>query len=232
MAAFLLSAMLVGRWHESWNVATVVGNATCFKTYYRPAWFILPYAILALCSKWLVRLVDKLKAWQALVIFYAIYMVSHHLESYAFFRANIWQCFYLAFPFVLGSLMAKHNVVGVVRRRVGRAWLIWLLLLLLCIVRCFAYTGALAAVYAATFITLFVVADRPSWLNSMLAFLGRHSTNVWLIHYWFTTGLFSDYFCWLEFSLPLKFVVILAVSIIASMLFNIVFMCIEKIRLR
>jgi surface polysaccharide O-acyltransferase-like enzyme len=229
---FVIISYLLGDYRCLLTPYMLVGNITGLSTTYNPVlWFILPYTILELLCPLIIKIVDGIRIRYSLLIFYSVYLISAYLTKYQFFRTNILQSFYIVFPFVIGMLLAKTNFIKVIKTYfIKRHWCLpWLLLFLVCITRCFLYTGAVISFYAAIFIVLFLSARRPVWIDKSLLILGHNSTNMWMIHTWLIDLLFATYAHQLDFSPILKFIVIVVITFVLSVVFNHVFKPIDKL---
>jgi len=80
---------------------------------------------------------------------------------------------------------------------------------------------------AVAFIVCFASLRRSGWLDKLLEFLGKHSTNIWLIHTFFCYYLFKDFIY--SFKYPaLIFIVLLLCSLAASYIVNLIYVPINK----
>ena len=99
----------------------VIENVSGWYTSYNAEiWFLFPYCLIALTSPFLFRWFDRINAWLLLgvigVIYFitylaiylwgAVYLYSHQLVYMPVLYLNF------LFPFVLGVLLAKYNIVN------------------------------------------------------------------------------------------------------------------------
>lgn len=188
---------------------SVLENYTGWRSsFYLPSWFVLPYVILALAYPWIMKTIERYKAVVSLMVAYSVYAIMAYLTRYAFFQQNVLQVFYIFFPFVLGGVMAKCNIVEWFKGKCHNGWLPWLLLVAVIVLRYFVRTGAVVAFYSAALAILVTAAPKPQWLGRMLHELGRMNVWMWMIHGWLCWYIFSDIF----YSLHYPILIFLAVS--------------------
>lgn len=198
--------------------------------YYLPAWFILPYCILSVSALWIFRATDKMRWWLALGLSYIVYMVASRLNSFAWFQVNLFQSLYLLFPFVLGGIMARMNFVEQSNEKLKKVRLIFLLcfLVALVIARYFVFSGAVISFYwAAVVIVILQLTRRSRRVGSVLAFFGKHNLNMWMIHAWICWYLFRPQVYGIG-NFMLIYMVVVGISLMLSLLFNVVVQPIEK----
>ena len=163
-------------------------------TYYLPSWFILPYSILILASGFIFNIIKKTNNIYSFVIGYTIYFIAAYLNRNTWFQANAFQVLYIIFPFILGALAAKTEVIEKtkIQIRKHRQVVPIILILMLIIIRVFLPTGAIISLYAAAFITLFATLRKTRWIENILLKLGKANLNMWMIHAWICWYLFRE----------------------------------------
>lgn len=168
---FVCISLLMGQTRCVLSPSVIIANMTDWHTdYYLPAWFILPYCILAVCSQWIFRVTDKMNVWLALALGYGIYVFSSKMNVYEWFRLNFFQTLYIFFPFLLGGVMARTKLV----ERCD-AWLSKISLALVAgilggilVVRYFVYTGAVIAFFWAAVVMIAVHLVRRIFLGGAI----------------------------------------------------------------
>lgn len=156
---FVCISLLMGQTRCILSPSVIVSNMVDWHTdYYRPAWFILPYCILSVCSQWIFRVTDKLNVWLVLIIGYGIYVFSSRMNVYDWFRMNIFQTLYIFFPFLLGGVMARTRLVERCDAWLSKMPLALVDVFLGCVlvVRYFLYTGAVISFFWAAVIVIAV----------------------------------------------------------------------------
>ena len=174
----------------------IIMNMTALNTTYnRTTWFVLPYCVLVMFSQLLFKIIDRISPVMTLLLSFGVYVASSYMNHrFVWFGANVFQTFYILFPFVLGALVAKYGVIDKAKAAMNNRHLAlpYLLLFLLLTIRYFVYSGAFAALFATIFIMLFVCADKPKWLEMTLMHLGKASFYMWLVHAWICWYLLRD----------------------------------------
>lgn len=205
-----IGATVVGIQRYPGNWECILSNVTAWHTTYNgEVWFLFPYCLMALSSKYLFRLMETINIWLFMLVallltFVAGFLISRYGEAYLYHNQLVYMPILymdLLFAFVAGAGMAKYRIIdkfrndwggGQLSRRV-RSHAIWFILLVLIALRCLLRTGAFHNFYAILFIILFVSAPRPLWLNKILEELGKRSTSMWFVHSYFCYYLFHDF---------------------------------------
>ena len=188
-----------------WRV--LMENVTALNcSYNNTLWFLLPYALLTLLAVPIMRLVMGLRGkwlWLFLAAAFAVKAVIYVNETtYTSWLGLIWQNLLAAmglfFMFVMGALFARdglmEQVVAAIRGWVERSVVVrrmkvspsvvcLMLLLLLFFGRiCVGASTLIDPLFLLPMIPVYLCIQRPQWLSSTLAFIGKHSTNIWFIH--------------------------------------------------
>ena len=190
-----------------------------------PAWFLLPYALISLSSKHLFDLFDKYKPWLVIIAMLAFKLITSYIVSrgqnvlpHHEYIYTIVLYFHLLPTFIIGATIHRFDIVTYIRERTNPKFAL-LLLLCLFIVRCTFTTSIFDTIYAIIFISLFLCIRRWKFVDLSLEMLGKHSTNIWLIHAYIYGPLLHDYIYGLKFT-PLVFLGLILTSLIASIAIN------------
>lgn len=221
-AIFVSVSLLMGQTRCELSPSAIVANMTDWRTeYYLPAWFILPYCILSVCSHWIFRVTDKMNVWLALALGYGIYVFSSRMNVFEWFRMNFFQTLYIFFPFLLGGVMARTKLVERCDAWLSKVPLAWVAGILggILVVRYFVYTGAVISFFWAAVVMIAVHLVRRIRGGNILIFFGKHNLNMWMIHAWICWYLFRPQMSALGNPL-LMFLVEVGVCVVLSMLFN------------
>lgn len=223
-ALFVLIDVLVFRDPRcSFSIKDLLFNFTGWKTsYYPPAWFILPYCILALFSYRIFRITGKMNVWVVLFLSYCVYLFSSKMNSCSWFRLNIFQTLYIFFPFMLGGIMAKLDVVERANRILSKTsiWLVLALFTFLLVLRYFLYTGAVVSFFwAGVIIVVINIVRRIASCGKVLLFLGHHNFNIWMIHAWICWYFLHDFISVLSNPI-LMYIIVLAICLIISLILD------------
>lgn len=98
----------------------IVGNITSFSTSYNDHWwFLFPYLCLSLSSLWLFKYIREIRPKLVLATTFFIgilisFMISHYRAQYIYrnhLLYNFILYFHLMFPFLLGAMSARYNLL-------------------------------------------------------------------------------------------------------------------------
>lgn len=230
------------------NFVAIVNNITAWDTSYNgEIWFLFPYAMVMLTSKWIVNVLDRFNPWLCLgvTLFLSLctgFVISRFGAQYLYNDQLAYKpILYLSFlfPFTIGAYMAKYKekVFDGIMVRIsvlggGISGLgIWLLLIALVAFRCCFVTGAFHTLYVAAFILLFVKAPRPKVLDTFLMEMGRRSTSMWFVHSYFCYYLFHDWIYGFRYPL-LIFIILLACSYVSAVVIDWINGRVQKVALK
>lgn len=189
---------------------TFIGNFLLFGMNYNGAWwFVVTYILLLLLSPLLTRLAQKQNTLLLLflsgIIYFAAYLFRYEfvLDISNPVLSWLWQQSILLgtsqFGYVVGMICYKEDCIGKLRmflsgRKKRRFWKIVVVIALPVVAflaHCFVQTAFVAPFTAFAVLVSLFCADRPRWLDKALAFLGKHSTNIWLCHMFYYFTLFD-----------------------------------------
>lgn len=228
---FVCLSLLMGDTRCVISLPVILENMTDWaSTYYLPAWFILPYCILAVCAKWIFSVSDKLNVWLVLILGYMVYVLSSRLNVFDWFRLNFFQILYIFFPFLLGGILARTRFVEKCELCLDKIPIVAVagLLAVVMAVRYFLFTGAVISFFWAAFIIIAVNLIRRTGGGIVLIFFGRHNLNMWMIQAWICWYLFRRQIYALGNPL-LLFIVELGICVALSMAFNILIQPLNKV---
>ena len=189
-------------------------------------------------SPYLFRITDRLSVVWTLITAMAVglvtsYIISRFATRYLYSNMIIYNpllVIHIAPSFLVGAMLCKSNKWNLRAKQVAdhlTPYGAWGILLLLIIMRCVINTSAWGLIYTSLFVVFFLVAPRWKWVDKTLAYLGKHSMNMWLIHAWFCYYVFHDETYALKYPL-LIFVAVLVVSLLCSLLINMVCQPLER----
>ena len=183
---------------------TFVGNIFLYKLTYNGAWwFVITYIFLLLASPFLTKLASKLPTLILLISSSIIYLIMYifrfevDLDIQNPVLSWFWQQFVLfgtsQFGYVLGILFCKGKWFGILRNRFSdspknkflRKALIVGFPVLAFVGHCMIQSLFVAPFTALAVMVSLFLAKLPKWLESILFFMGQHSTNIWLVHMFF-----------------------------------------------
>jgi hypothetical protein len=224
----------------SWK--TLLLNVTALAYSYNGAWwFLLPYVLLTLTAHYLIshyeqnsRQQDMVTVAVLAVVYVGVYLLKSVLPL-----SGTWPLpgvlpllnyMSMLLLFTLGILAVKYRLLErerIIAKTANRKWVAPSLLLILCLLKMLLGSSSLLNVpFVLLLIPLLLSLRWPQWLLKALEFLGLHSTNMWLIHYFFYY-MFGHLIYGLRYPL-LIYVVLVAVSLACSMLVRPVFEPLRK----
>lgn len=225
------------------SLLTFVENATSWRcSYIGEQWFLFPYLLLMLCSKWIFEVFDKIKpVWLLLLVCVIGTGTTGILKAFGEDRlASIGMLFYNVFlalnmllSFTLGMLAKRCRWVEGVREIIDRTNKyvplsgLWFLIII-SVLRCFIPNHFVQPYFAIVFVLLLSTIPLTDWLKSVLMYLGKHSMNVWLIHTWICYRLFQTQIYGLRWPIII-YVTLLILSLSISHIIEWLYVPIKKI---
>lgn len=190
-----------------------------------PAWFLLPYVLLSISSKFLFKYFDRFKAWHVIISMllmkiatsYIISKGQNVLPKYEYVYIVILYLHLLP-SFIIGATLHRLNLLDYIRRSIPNK-IAFPLLILLIALRCTFTTSIFDTIYTIVFMGLFLSIHRPQFIDYTLQLLGEHSTNIWLIHAYIYGELLHNYIYGLSF-VPLIYLGLIITSLMASYVIN------------
>ena len=207
MTIFILTATLLQPWRYPGDIKEFALNISALDiTYNDTLWFLFPYALLTLFAQPLIKLSVNLhgaRLWAfiffAFIVKAIAYNIAIPLDNFAgTLFGNILSAAGLFFMFFTGALFARDSLMercvksvregisgSCITRRlhIGTSTVCTAILLLLFTGRILMGASTLIdPFYIIPMIITFLCIERPKWLNSSLAYIGSHSTNIWFTH--------------------------------------------------
>lgn len=194
-------------------------------------WFLMPYILFLLCSPYIIHTVHSLDKrqtiyWSSGIL--VIYIASHPIRSMVpVFTGKdfVFGILMLSFPFLAGIIFSHFRILGRFRTYITRRWksrtnfYLWMSVLAVCTLRVAVKASAFDALYALLLITMLSSIDFAKWSKHTLLSFGRHSTNMWLTHTFYSWYLFPEFFYSLRYPL-LIFIALTGVSYATSLVLH------------
>ncbi len=182
------------------DLLTLLLNVTAVSYSYNGAWwFLLPYVLLTLSAHFVISHSFRASSRQNTIWMscLALITVAIYLLKGIFTITDtqplpgvstILNYLSMLFIFGFGMMAVKYQWMSRLRQRLLKhspmkiiGWL-----LLLCLVKMLIGASSLLNVpFILLFIPLVLSIRWPLWVRQLMEFLGKHSTNMWLIHYFF-----------------------------------------------
>ncbi|WP_121610089.1 acyltransferase family protein [Mesobacillus foraminis] len=170
-------------------------------------WFLQTYIILVLLSSFLVKIVRKYNSTYLLLISSVIYLVSYVQrikQVIDFGDSTVLNILVNAvvlvgtslLPFIVGCFFAKEKLYSKLYSKFRNTSFTNILCLIgifvLVIIHSLYESMIIAPFTAIAFICFFNFMDKSMLIQKLFAFLGDHSTNIWLTHMFFYMSIFPE----------------------------------------
>lgn len=222
---------------------TFMGNILVVDTSYNGAWwFVVTYLFLLILSPLAVRITKKLPAFLVIGLSGVCYVVAYVFRFQWIIELRnpvlnwCWQQVILfgtsQLPYMIGMIAFECHITETLRKffwkSEHRLWnyiVITVLPLLFFAIHCVEQSLILAPVTAMAVLVSLFLTKLPTWADRMLAFMGKHSTNVWFTHMFFYLTLFKGFVFQAKYPV---FVFMFVICIPISMLVNAIYQPIRK----
>lgn len=214
-----------------------VGNIFLYKMSYNGAWwFVLTYIILLLLSPVLAKLVQRVRLSVFIiaasgVVYCLAYVIRYNIVTIEldnsildWFMTQSVLFGTSQFTYMIGMVCRKHQLVSKMRNAANKIYFrIALIAVSVCIllVHCVIQSVFLAPFTALATLSILAIIKLPNVIQKALCFLGKHSTNIWLVHMFFYMGLFDGFVFivkWPLLVLVFMFSICIAVSLFINVL--------------
>ena len=190
----------------SWS--DFAGNMFMYRMSYNGAWwFVVTYILLLPMTVIFARCIDRLNPFLILLASGACYFAAYVFRFVLILELPhpalqwMWKQIILLgtsqFSFVMGMLFHKHRIIDRLRMLKSIcprcfAAAIAVLPVGMFLLRCMEPSLVLAPLTGLTVIVCFHLWNKPAAIGKAFAFLGRHSTNLWLTHMFFYMTMFPE----------------------------------------
>jgi len=209
-------------------------------------WFLFPYAVLTLFSTYIVKWMylmsnrkELLYMTLALVLYITTYITDNlygerfrDLSFLGIAYNSIYNIFRIEFVFLMGICYAKHEWIDIVyaklrHRKHLNAEIGVVVLLLLLLKLCIGASGIINPWFVFILIPLYAMMRRRQLVSKFATFMGGHSTNMWLCHF-FYYYIFGYAIFGLKYPI-LIFVALVLLSLLSSYIINIFYHPLRRI---
>lgn len=226
IGCFLLPEQYPGNWR------IFIENFTAWKTSYNwEWWFIFPYILLLLVSNTLLKYVLRWNLFTSFLVSSVVYIVAYLaisiykpilVEHFALF--NIFEFLRMVCSFMWGAIFAKYELFAKIKSyiKLDTVWtnfLMVFILVLAFILRAMIPIHAASVFFMVIFACCFYMIKKSLNLENFFILMGKHSTNIWLVHTFFCYYYFHDFIYGLKYPV-LIYITTLGLSFIASLLIN------------
>lgn len=227
MIVFSVISVSVGK--ESFmpgNIKTFIGHALLLENTYNGAWwYMFAYVFIILLSPVILRCVKKNK-WKTFGIAFVIYVVSYyirfHVQSESWLLGKLGPLGMTVFEYILGALCCEmqwfskihkiwRNIPNYFQMGITFSLIIGMLLIRTLLVPSLFVAPATGFII----ICLFHFWKKTGIIEKIFLYIGKHSTNIWLIHMFFYSKLFENFVYIAKYPI-LIFLLMLAITLIVS----------------
>lgn len=116
MGSFIASKRYPG------GITAIINNVTAWDTSYNgEIWFLFPYAMVMLTSKWTIKVLDRCSPWICLGVIFLLQMcagfgISRYGAQYLYNNQLLYKpvlYVQVLFPFAIGAYMCKYRVISI-----------------------------------------------------------------------------------------------------------------------
>lgn len=192
------------------SINNFLGNMFLYNMSYNGAWwFVLTYVILLLLSPMLAYVIKETSTLMPIIVSSGIYFVAYLLRYKILIELSpqildwiLDQSILVGtsqYGYIIGMCFRKNRWIGRLRNLftewtyLKKAILTIVVPLLVLLSHCFAQSVFFAPFTAITTLVALFLIKTPKKIDAILAFLGKHSTNIWLIHMFFYVSLFNGF---------------------------------------
>lgn len=219
------------------SLGVFLGNLFLVRLSYNGAWwFVLTYVFLVALSPTMMNFVRQFPSWVVFIGSGTIYFVSYVLRfAYVIDISNsVLSWFYdqalllgtSQFAFLVGMLFQKNQTMSKLRcapvSPILRNVCCILIPIAMFLLHATERSLIIAPITGLSTIVCFHTIDKPNWLCNVALFLGKHSTNIWLVHMFFYLVLFKDFIFIAKYPL-LILLLMLAICIAVSYGINLIY---------
>ncbi len=214
------------------NPFEIFANAIAFDSTFNGAWwFLFPYVLITLASARLIKFLkdanrNKIICYfvATIALFVIAYVRLEDIDSHDFIsliEVNIWRTSGMLLMFGIGIMFALHNVVERFPLPKNNI-ILWIILIALILLK--LSLGAASLLHPPFVLVMTLIWCRlqhGKYITTFLTFMGKHSTNLWLTHYFFFAYIAHGEIYGLKYPIVI-FLVLVIVSILTSMVIDVI----------
>lgn len=196
-------------------------------------WFFTTYILLIISSGYLNRMILKKNSYIVLFISLIFYFFAYiqrikipivlesEVGNYILRQVALYGT--SQFPFIVGAIFQKNKVYSYLKERVDKYKykniLLMIIVVGMVIFHGFVETLFIAVFTGMAFICCFNLLDKKEAINKFFQYMGRHSTNLWLIHMFIYMVFFKEYIYMLKYPV-LIYIWLIGICLIFSYIIN------------
>lgn len=192
IAVFLMNVVYPGE--LDFSLMKIMYNITTYHTSWNSyCWFVFPYSVLSLSCGYIFRWTKKYNPWLIVLISFMISTICLYLYSrlgvqFSTTSPTVYNilCFSMLFCFMFGAISARESWMDKLRGLNLMNKKFFLLIIVLIIVgKISIQTTSLDGIFAIVIMSVVAMGYLDNYkISRVLKFLGLHSMNIWLVHYW------------------------------------------------
>jgi hypothetical protein len=206
-------------------------------------WFVQTYILLLICAPWLFKLVRNYHSIVLLLLSGSIYFIAYIQRVRQVFDLSDNTFLFMLvdaivligtsqFSFIVGSIFAKERIYSRLYQKLYHMKFKNIYcsfgILSLIVFHALYESMIIAPLTAIAFICLFILMNKSKGLQTVLGFLGEHSTNIWLTHMFFYMTIFPELTFAPRYPI-LIFIWLLLLCIVSSYAINVIYKPILRI---
>lgn len=211
-------------------------------------WFLLPYATLTMLSAYILKFIYSVSIKHEItvliptfILYVWAYMAVDTIgfdcpETINLLIINVLRVFMLLFMFLIGAMFARHKLIDKLRLWMLSRWnqrrinvIVAIVAAILLIIKlCIGASSLIHPWFVMILIPCYAVCNLTQSANRILEFFGRHSTNMWLTHYFFAHYIFGDAIYSLRYPIVI-YMSLVAVSLVSSYIVGFIYSPIRKL---
>lgn len=212
------------------NFGEFLLNCLTIKNSYNGAWWYAnTYLLFVLLQPLSYRFVKKCPTWLVLAFGFVFYTVGYCIRIWGWGAVDepvlSWSIAHIGllgtsyFPYIIGMLFCKKQVVSKLRRALGSCKHVYIgeAVIFACMI---IMHGIIQSLYVSVFtaivtVCLLCACPMPKRLYAVLGYLGNHSANIWLTHMFFYSKPFDGLVFTAKYPVPI-FLFLLLLSLASS----------------
>ena len=220
------------------------------KSYNGAWWFLQTYVILVLFSELIIKMVNKFNSYSIFFVSGLIYFIAFIISikvNINFENNEILNILYGAiinfctcqFSFILGGVFIKENIISKLRIKIYnykyRQSLIILLSTVILVVNILIENYIIDPITAISVILVLSITKINKYIEKILLYISKHSTNIWLTHMFFYMIFFKTLVYYPKYPLLIfiwLFILCIASSYVIDLVYKFVLITLKSIESR
>lgn len=224
LVVFLIIGTLLYEDKYPGSIGRLFVNLLAWKTDFNyEMWFLLPYAMIALTSKYIIRVIETLGQISSVFISVVIYFIAsfiiskYHNSLLSNNQFLNWFIVYLQFlyPFTIGACfcLSKYKTTCMLP-----SWLVYIIMISLVVLVATFNLPGIYVLYVPIMVFLINQLSFPKIVAKLFSKLGKQSMLMWMIHTWYCYYLFQEEIYALKYPVII-FIVVVTISYFSSLFF-------------